>query len=93
MIPERRLLSAVVALAVHDACATPLIKNSKATGITADAKTALAFLFGKGLDAYALWLDFDPDQFRQNLLTMRPGKHLSDNERRNFKANYKLWKK
>lgn len=91
MIPERRLLAAVVAQAIRDASAAPIKEGKRAVRLPGDARSAMAFLFGPGLDAYAMWLDFDPDQFRNNLLDMRPGVHLSDEQRRNFRFNYRSW--
>lgn len=99
-IAEKRLMAAVVAHAVKDACLSPVIKDKKAVRPRADALSALNFLFDtsrSGVDAYALWLDFDVDQFRQKLInacqrdTASSDLHLTDDQRRNFRVNYKLY--
>lgn len=98
---ETRLLSAVVAHAVRDACLSPILKGKKAVRPRADALSALNFLFDtqrSGIDAYALWLDFDVNQFRQKLIdacdkeTVSKDLHLSSDQRRNFRVNYKLYR-
>lgn len=100
VVAEKRLLSAVVAHAVKDACIRPVTKNKKAVRHHPDALSALNFLFDthrSGIDAYALWLDFDADQFRQKLIKachkeiVAKDLHLSDEQRRNFRVNYKLY--
>lgn len=106
MHPETRacfqLLSAVVASAINDGCLTPPKKGVSGYQITTDSFTAMRFLFDKdqtGLDAYALWLDFETDQFRSRLLKiMKDDSALIiagfDNiKRRNFRFNYNVWQK
>lgn len=99
-IAEKRLLAAVVAHAVRDACLSPVIKDKKAVRPRADTLSALNFLFDtsrSGVDAYAVWLDFDVDQFRQKLINVcqkdlvSSELHLTDDQRRNFRVNYKLY--
>ena len=102
-LAEKHLLTAVVAHAVRDACMPPIVKKTKrkeAARIRGEVFSAIVFLFDKeraGLDAYAAWLDFDAEQFRLKLLRachserVTPDLHLDDNQRRNFRANYKLY--
>jgi len=102
-ISEKRLLAAVVAQAVRDACLPPIDKRADTgrkaeTSLRADAATAMAFLFDKsvaGVEAYATWLDFDADRFRGRLLDAcsidRRDPMFSDEQRRAFRANYRLF--
>lgn len=97
----RSLLSSVVLLAVADACSEPTSRRIKVgKPIPTDQYTAMRFLFDKtesGVDVYALWLDFDVDQFRERLLkTMANNGPLNINgftplQRRNFRFNYGQW--
>lgn len=102
--PERRLLASVVALAVNDACTIPPRPDSKYMSpglkMRPESFTAMRFLFDKsvsGLNEYALWLDFDADQFRRKLLALMQDdspKRLANFDaidRRHFRINYKLW--
>lgn len=106
MHPETRacfqLLSSVVASAINDGCLTPPKKGVSGYQITTDSFTAMRFLFDTdqtGLDAYALWLDFEPDQFRSRLLKIMQNDSplviagFDDSRRRNFRFNYAVWKK
>jgi hypothetical protein len=91
----------VVLLALADACSEPTTKRIKiGKPIPTDQYTAMRFLFDKtesGVDVYALWLDFDCDQFRERLLkTMANNGPLNINgftplQRRNFRFNYRQW--
>ena len=97
----RSLLSSVVLLAIADACSEPTSRRIKVgKSIPTDQYTAMRFLFDKtesGVDVYALWLDFDVDQFRERLLkTMANNGPLNINgftplQRRNFRFNYGQW--
>ena len=97
----RSLLSSVVLLAIADACSEPTSRRIKVgKPIPTDQYTAMRFLFDKtesGVDVYALWLDFDVDQFRERLLkTMANNGPLNINgftplQRRNFRFNYGQW--
>lgn len=60
----RQLLAAVVQLAVDDACKSP---GKNATRPDANAMSAIRFIFGPGLEAYAEWLDFSAEEFRRRL--------------------------
>ena len=106
MHPETKacfqLLSAVVASAVNDGCLTPPKKGVGGYQITTDSFTAMRFLFDVdqvGLDAYALWLDFEPEQFRLKLLDVMQNNSpliiagFDPLKRRNFRFNYSVWKK
>lgn len=99
-LAEKRMLAAVVAQAVKDACLAPVLRGKVAVHPRADSITALGFLFDQtraGLNAYAAWLDFDPDRFRQKMIDscfaskVSSDLHLSDDQRRNFRVNYKLF--
>jgi hypothetical protein len=87
----KRLLSAVVSLAVRDACQTPGKKM-----LNQLPRDALDFLFNTS-DGYLEWLDFDPEQFRKRLVnTMYAKKYfpiygLSENDIRSMRKNYQMW--
>jgi len=92
----RNLLASVVQLAVTDACSQPGDKP------TVDALSAMRFLFDErysGLTEYAEFLDFDPGQFRQRLLTImkdqwaREVNGFAESQRRNFMKNFRYWQK
>lgn len=100
----QKLLAAVVAVAVNDTCVEPFRATSKdkTLFIRKDTVTAFRFLFSKevsGLDSYALWLDFNPDNFRRKLLDAMWDESVDtvagkdSQQRRNFRYNYKLWRK
>lgn len=101
---SRRVLSSVVALAVNDACAMPVNKSGfgkkSKYQLTTDAFTAMRFIFDderSGLDAYALWLDFEVKRFREKLLAIMnnhdagPVAGFDSERRRNFRFNYRQW--
>ena len=100
-IEEKRLMAAVVAQAIKDACIAPMtktVKNKKVLRIRWDAATAMYFLFSteeSGVDAYALWLDFDVKMFREKLLkkcsSYSHDPYLNDDQKRNFMRNYRLF--
>jgi hypothetical protein len=87
----KRLLSAVVSLAVRDSCQTPGKKM-----LNQLPRDALDFLFNTS-DGYLEWLDFDPEQFRKRLVnTMYAKKYfpiygLSENDIRCMRKNYQMW--
>lgn len=103
MAAYRRLLSAVVALAVKDACRqTPkefFADKGLSFLITYSATfEALEFLFLRS-DGYLAALELDPQQFRRKLLdyaylpkidNTNPF-NLDANERRRFRVNYQRW--
>lgn len=94
-IAHRRLLSAVVALAIRDACHIHTIGN-----ISDQTRNAINFLFNHS-DGYLSLLDINPQQFRAKLIesVYRNDKKfvsasgLSEIERKRFANNYGLWLK
>ena len=69
----RRLLAAVVALAVKDACQPSIRVRSKETKMyrrvpTEAASSAIHFLFGEGVVGYLQMLDMDTDRWRTQLM-------------------------
>jgi hypothetical protein len=100
----QQLLASVVAAAVNDTCVEPfkVTTKDKTTLMRIDTVTAFRFLFDdsvSGVDAYALWLDFNVQLFRRKLLEMmyddsqRVVNGKNPELRRNFRYNYKLWLK
>ena len=92
-VAYRRLLSAVVALAVQDAQAKPNKTFSKRRLVPKDtAMSAIDFLF-RTSDGYLGLLDIDPKQFRKRLLDLmfdmnKKVRHFEPIGRRNFRYNY-----
>jgi hypothetical protein len=92
---NRRLLSAVVALAIRDACQHP---GNKAVGEL--PRSALNFLFEHS-DGYLGLLDIDAEQFRKRLINLVFSKEkktgrgfgLSEDDCRKFRINYSMWHK
>jgi hypothetical protein len=73
--PEERLLSAVVTLAIHDACLPPLKitvvvkeKKKKVPVLCYNAQSAYTFLFNGGADGYYAALDMDPTETKRRLM-------------------------
>lgn len=70
--PEEKLLSAVIALAIEDACLPPIEiptnKNKKTIVMSHHAYTAYRFLFYDG-DGYYAALDIDPAEFKKRLMS------------------------
>jgi len=95
-IPEQSLISAVIALAVRDACIPPF-KDEKYLKMTWDCTTAHDFLWTESLDSYLHWLNIDVDYFRRNLIkTMEDDSEKTiglfyPRDRRAFRVNKKLW--
>jgi hypothetical protein len=92
-VANKRLLSAVIALAIKDAC-----KGSSNKRLPSDTQSAFNFLFEHS-DLYLSLLDIDPQQFRKRLVahvhqrlsaTTMPY-HLTHIERRCFAMNYRRW--
>ena len=97
-----RLLSAVVVVALRDACSTPPKRGAGGMPISTDAFTAMRFFFDEsvsGLNEYLVWFDIDPGQYRMRLLktmsndTALPVNGLQPLDRRNFRYNYRMWDK
>jgi hypothetical protein len=90
----KRLLAAVVVMAIKDACFGP-----KSKIISSHTASAFNFLFEYS-DYYLSMLDIDPKQFRVRLLEYVDSKKLdkplpyslTDHERRAFSFNYRRWK-
>lgn len=88
---NRRLLSAVVALAIQDAQSKPR-RMGRLRIPTDEAISAIYFLFQHS-NTYLSILDIDPQQFRERLLKLMfdMNKKVSQFEpikRRNFRYNY-----
>jgi hypothetical protein len=88
---NRRLLAAVVALAVQDAQSRPR-KMGRVRIPTDEAISAIYFLFQHS-DNYLSLLDIDPQQFRERLLKLmfdmnNKIKQFEPIKRRNFRYNY-----
>ena len=73
--PEERLLSAVITLAIHDACLPPvkitIVKNAKKKKVLVlchNAQTAYTFLFTGGADGYYAALNMDPVETKKRLI-------------------------
>ena len=73
--PEERLLSAVVTLAIHDACLPPIKitivvkeKKKKVPVLCHLAQTAYEFLFKGGADGYYAALNMDPIETKKRLM-------------------------
>ena len=97
----KRLLSAVVSLAILDACQKPFKRyNSARPELTEDAETALRFLFDdtRWCDLYLSMMGIEPSTFRHYLLkTMAKQqgvREVTPEKQRIFNLNYRLyWKK
>jgi len=90
-IAYRRLLAAVVALAVQDAQLPPR-KIGKVRIPKDEAISAIYFLFQHS-DSYLNLLDMDPEQFRDRLLKLmfdmnKKVVQFESSKRRNFRYNY-----
>jgi hypothetical protein len=89
----QRLIAAVIALAIKDAC-----RGSRGKMLTSDLASALNFLFEHS-DLYLSLLDIDPQHFRKRLVAYANSKktgvvtpyNLTDFERRCFAMNYRRW--
>lgn len=90
----RRLLSAVIGLAIHDACLAPFAE-SKDLRLHSEAKDALEFLFySEQCEKYLMVMDIEPTTFRRCLLdAMHRDKifDVSDTKLRSLRMNYKIF--
>lgn len=90
----KRLLSAVIGLAINDACLAPF-KESKGLRLHSEAKDALEFLFySEQCDKYLMVMDIEPSTFRRCLLdAMHRDKifDVGEAKLRCMRANYKLF--
>ena len=73
--PEERLLSAVVTLAIHDACLPPIKitivvkeKKKKVRVLCHNAHSAYTFLFNGGADGYYAALNMDSVETKKRLI-------------------------
>ncbi len=92
-VAYRRLLAAVVGMAIQDAQAKPRkLYTSRKLIPTDEALSAIDFLF-RTADGYLNLLDIDPGHFRKNLLNLmfdmnRKIRQFEPIGRRNFRYNY-----
>jgi hypothetical protein len=98
----RRLLSAVVVVALRDACSVPPKRGVGGMPISTDAFTAMRFFFDtsvSGLNEYLAWFDIDAGQYRRRLKEVMwdSSAHringFESMDRRNFRYNYRMWEK
>lgn len=99
---HRRLLWAVINLAVEDACRTLVTSGSKHHPPVPllEAQSAIRFLMTDSSDGYFMWLNVDGQSFRRRLLTFmyapNPKKIkdtdkeplFSDEQKKNFQLTY-----
>lgn len=93
-LPEKRLVAAVVALAVRDACLPPIGKKDLI--LTSEAASAFDFLFTDLCEGYMTLIDMNPQHFRSKLIrAMYDASHrdkpIKAIARRAFRINHKLW--
>ena len=91
-VAYRRLLAAVVGMAIQDAQSRPRKHSRKKLVPTDTAISAIDFLF-RTSDGYLSLLDIDPGHFRKNLLNLmfdmnRKIRQFEPIGRRNFRYNY-----
>ena len=88
LIPEQRVLLAVVNTAVFDTCRQPIYTGEpnvplkrREYRLDSDARTAFQFIWGEGLEIYCNWLPLDADWLRNKLLVFmydpKPRKSVS----------------
>ena len=88
LIPEQRVLLAVVNTAVFDTCRQPIYTGEPNVPIKrreyrldSEARTAFQFIWGEGLEIYCNWLPLDADWLRNKLLVFmydpKPRKSVS----------------
>lgn len=92
-LPEARVLQAVILQAVCDACQTPMASGA----LTHDARTALDFLFGEGMDCYCSYLGWNANWMRKKIqeIFSKPAKNkdrFNNSRRANFRANLSKWR-
>ncbi len=90
LIPEQRVLLAVVNTAVFDTCRQPIYTGEPTVPIKrreyrldSEARTAFQFIWGEGLEIYCRWLPLEPSWLRNKLLVFmydpKPRKSISKN--------------
>jgi hypothetical protein len=103
--PEEQLLSAVIVLAIEDACLPPIKKQPKKYVMHQHAYTAYRFLFEHS-GAYLELINIDPKSFREKLVgQMNDRTHnrpfditdrlnlIAERKKRMFRMNQKLYAK
>lgn len=73
IIPEQRVILAVINQAIIDSCLRPLKSDDNSEEpqkMARDARSAMNFLFTSTLDAYAGLVDISPDWLRNSLLNL-----------------------
>jgi len=91
--PARRLLSAVISLAIVDCCDSSLIR-SKTPRLSDKSYSAFDFFFGytKICNLYLELLGIDPGSFRERLLRIMwangKTRDIDENRKRAFRVNY-----
>ena len=75
LIPEQRILLAVINTAIFDTCRKPIYTGEpnvplrkREYRLDTEARTAFQFLWGEGLETYCNWLPIDPQWLRNKLL-------------------------
>ena len=88
LIPEQRVLLAVVNTAVFDTCRQPIYTGEpnvplkqREYRLDTEARTAFQFIWGEGLEIYCNWLPLEADWLRNKLLVFmydpKPRKSVS----------------
>jgi hypothetical protein len=75
LIPEQRILLAVINTAIFDTCRKPIYTGEpnvplrkREYRLDTEARTAFQFLWGEGLEIYCNWLPLEPSWLRNKLL-------------------------
>jgi hypothetical protein len=75
LIPEQRILLAVINTAIFDTCRHPIYTGEpnvplkkREYRLDTEARTAFQFIWGEGLEIYCNWLPLDPGWLRNKLL-------------------------
>ena len=75
LIPEQRILLAVINTAIFDTCRKPIYTGEpnvplrkREYRLDTEARTAFQFLWGEGLETYCNWLPLEPSWLRNKLL-------------------------
>lgn len=75
LIPEQRILLAVINTAIFDTCRKPIYigepnvpLRKREYRLDTEARTAFQFIWGEGLETYCSWLPLEPSWLRNKLL-------------------------
>ena len=75
LIPEQRILLAVINTAIFDTCRKPIYigepnvpLRKREYRLDTEARTAFQFIWGEGLETYCNWLPLEPSWLRNKLL-------------------------